>query len=160
MLLESLVQEFYSEIWNRRNLSYLPKICHEDILFRGSIGIEKRGVRGLADYVAYVTASLDEYSCRIRELVVEDQRAFARMLFSGCHVKTFLGHGPTGKIVTWEGAALFKCDAGKIREIWVLGDLKSLERQLESNESLSKKAETHKNLPRSKIHDKLNKKHS
>ena len=66
-------------------------------------------------------------------VAAEGEQAFARMQFSGTHSGPFLGHAPTGKRVSWQGAALFTFRGGRIAELWVLGDLAALEAQLREN---------------------------
>ena len=41
------------------------------------------------------------------------------------------GHPPTGKMVSWAGAAVFTFSGELIRDLWVLGDVHSLLQQLE-----------------------------
>ena len=125
-----LVRRFYDEIWNRGNLAAIPEICHREMEFRGSLGDEKRGHEGFAEYVRYVRGALDEYKCHIEETVTEGNRIFARMLFVGVHQREFLGYPPTGKTLTWAGAALFTIKDDRIAELWVLGDLHGLIDQL------------------------------
>ena len=125
-----IVRRFYDEIWNRGNLGAIPEICNRDMVFRGSLGEEKRGYEGFADYVRYVRGALDEYCCHIEETVSESDRVFAKMLFVGVHRGEFLGHAPTGKTLEWAGAALFKIKDDRIAELWVLGDLHGLNAQL------------------------------
>lgn len=60
-------------------------------------------------------------------------RAFAKMRFGGCHVGVFGGFQPTGRPVEWLGAALFRFEAGRIAELWVLGDLTGLDALLRAN---------------------------
>jgi len=48
-------------------------------------------------------------------------------------VGPFKGYAPTGKPVQWFGAALFRIDGRSIAELWVLGDLLSLEADLKKN---------------------------
>jgi predicted ester cyclase len=55
------------------------------------------------------------------------------MRFSGIHVGDFRGYRPSGLPVHWEGAALFSFEDGRIRELWVLGDLIGLDAMLKSN---------------------------
>ncbi len=126
-----LVTRFYDEVWNRPDPSVIPRPFHEDCVFRGSLGAERRGHEGLADYVREVTGALGDYRCEIETLVVEDQRAFARMRFTGRHTGPFLGFAPTGAELAWEGAALFETEDGRIRSLWVLGDLAGLTALLE-----------------------------
>jgi predicted ester cyclase len=54
------------------------------------------------------------------------------MTFSGLHRGPLLDHRPTGKRVSWAGAALFHEKQGKLESLWVLGDLDALREQLRS----------------------------
>jgi len=54
--------------------------------------------------------------------VAEENQAFAKMYFSGRDVAAFRGYEPTGKLVQWLGAALFRFEDSMIAELWVVGD--------------------------------------
>jgi len=128
-----LVRRFYRDIWNARDRSAIVKLLTEDFRFRGSLGRESVGLAAFAEYVDSVHESLGEYHCEIEELVSEEERGFARMSFSGIHRGLLLGHAPSGKRVSWAGAALFHVRGGKLESLWVLGDLDSLRRQLRAD---------------------------
>lgn len=55
------------------------------------------------------------------------------MTFTGIHRDDLMGYAPTGKRVSWAGAALFTFEGDKVADAWVLGDLKGLEDQLQHN---------------------------
>jgi predicted ester cyclase len=55
------------------------------------------------------------------------------MRFSGIHVSPFRDFAPTGKSVQWLGAVLFRVEGPLIVELWVHGDLVSLESNLREN---------------------------
>jgi steroid delta-isomerase-like uncharacterized protein len=128
--ISDLVRRFYRDLWNARDRSAIRELLAEDFRFRGSLGRESVGLEAFAEYVDAVHQSLAEYRCEIEELVCEGERGFARMTFSGIHRGSLLGHPPTGKRVSWAGAALFQARAGKLESLWVLGDLDSLRQQL------------------------------
>lgn len=133
----SIVRRFYEEIWNRGQLHAIPDICHRDMTFRGSLGDEKRGADGFADYVKYVRGALGDYHCDIEEAVTEGNRVFAKMRFTGVHEGEFLGYAPTHKTVHWAGAALFTVENNRITDLWVLGDVHGLSSQLAQNANAS-----------------------
>lgn len=108
-------------------------MLHEDFTFRGSLGQEKRGHSGFADYVDMVHQALADYRCIIEELVEEGQKVFAKMTFTGIHRGEFMGYAPSHKEVNWMGCALFTFRGHLIADVWVLGDLKDLEHQLQQN---------------------------
>ncbi len=125
-----LVRRFYRDVWNSHDRAAMAELLTEDFRFRGSLGPENVGLEAFAAYVDSVHESLGEYRCEIEELVSEGDRSFARMTFSGIHRGRFLGHPPTGRKVSWAGAALFQESAGKLARLWVLGDLDGLREQL------------------------------
>ena len=124
------VRRFYDQIWNIPDLEAIPLVVHPDLTFRGSLGTECRGHRELADYVRSVSGSLSSYRCDVQHVIVEGDSAAARMTFSGQHTGVFLGHAPTGRAVSWSGAAFFRVEDDLVRDLWVLGDLQALLAQL------------------------------
>ena len=129
-----LVEAFYKRIWNAGDLDAIEAILDEGFVFRGSLGPEKtRGRDAFGEYVRFVRASLSEYRCEILDCVAEEDRALARMRFSGVHTGPFRGYAPSGKPVHWVGAAWFRFERGVICELWVLGDLNRLNALLKAN---------------------------
>lgn len=126
------VRRFYEEIWNRPDLSVVPEVLSPVVSFRGSLGSVRVGHDAFCDYVREVTGALADYRCDIETLVAEDDRVVARMEFSGLHRARFLGVEPTGRRVSWAGAAFFTFDGGLVSDLWVLGDLHGLHARLRS----------------------------
>ncbi len=131
MPLRSLVHRFYEEIWNEQRLDLVDEVLAPAVNFRGSLGSTRTGRDEVREYIREVISALDNYRCTIESLVVENDTAAARLTFSGTHVATFLDRPPTGRRVTWVGAAFFHATDTTIDEIWVLGDLVNLFAQLE-----------------------------
>ena len=92
---------------------------------------ETVGIPAFLDYVRPIRRSLADYHCEIIACVTEFPHAFARMRFSGIHAEPFRGFAPTGKLVHWEGAALFTFNGDLISSLWVLGDLAGLDASFE-----------------------------
>ena len=130
---EHQVRKFYAQIWNQYRHEMIPDVLDENISFRGSTGLHQHGHAGFKEYLDMLHAALGEYQCIIDDLVCEPGKAFARMTFTGIHKGSFLGFPPTGKRITWAGAALFTFEGGKVTDLWVLGDLTSLKKQLKGS---------------------------
>lgn len=128
------VRKFYRILWDAHDKDAIPSILHEKFTFRGSLGQEKRGRKGFAEYVDMVHKALGDYRCVIDDLVWEGEKVFAKMTFTGVHRDDFMGYQPTNKRVSWKGCALFTFQKELIIDVWVLGDLKNLEEQLKRNE--------------------------
>jgi predicted ester cyclase len=127
-----LVEQFYARIWNSGD-EHVGALLTEDFTFRGSLGTPAHGHSEFLNYVRAVRGSLAGYHCEILDCVTESPKAFAKMRFSGTHAAPFRGFAPTGKPVQWNGAALFTFREDRICELWVLGDLISLDELLRNN---------------------------
>ncbi len=129
------VRKFYEVLWDAHDKDAIPTVLHENFTFRGSLGQEKRGHTGFAEYVYMVHKALGDYKCIIEELVAEGNKVFAKMIFAGIHRDKFMDYSPTHKRVSWNGCALFTFEGELIKDVWVLGDLKNLEDQLKRNQT-------------------------
>jgi steroid delta-isomerase-like uncharacterized protein len=125
-----LVEKFYADVWNRGDEEVARRILSSDLEFRGSTGPTLSGVERFLGYVRLIRGALDGYECVIEDAVVEPPKVFARMLFRGTHTGPFFGVPPTGKVLSWAGAALFTVAGSRIDSIWVLGDVDALKQQL------------------------------
>jgi len=130
---KTLVKKFYKVLWDAHDKQAIPSVLAENFTFRGSLGQEKRGHAGFSEYVDAVHAALMDYKCEILELVAQGDKVFAKMSFTGIHQNDFLGFTPSFERVTWLGCALFSFENKLIQDVWVLGDLKGLEDQLQVN---------------------------
>ncbi len=129
---KQLVNDFYQKLWDAHDKEAMKEVLSIDFTFRGSLGQEKKGHQGFADYVDLVHTALADYKCHILELVAEEDKVFAKMSFTGLHQNEFMGFEPTGERVTWTGCALFTIADALIVDVWVLGDLKNLQDQLQA----------------------------
>jgi len=127
---ERLVRRFYDDVWNARDESAARAILASEFRFRGSLGAEKNGPDGFIEYMGAVHDALFGYTCIIDDLICSNTRAAARMTFTGLHQGSFLGTPPTGRKISWSGAAFFSFEQDKIVELWVLGDIDSIKAQL------------------------------
>jgi predicted ester cyclase len=63
-------------------------------------------------------------------MAAEGDKVYARMLYSGIHRGEFFGFAPTGAKLKWDGIAAFTFTNGKISELWVMGDVQGILKQL------------------------------
>jgi len=125
-LQKEAVRRFYKRMWDQGEISLIPDLFHKDFTFRGSLGPMLVGHAQFAEYVRWVTGTLDDYTSDILALVEEDHRVVAKLRFQGRQCKSLFGRPPTGKLVWWNGTGIFSFDGAKIRDLWVLGDIHGL----------------------------------
>ncbi|MGE0562964.1 MAG: ester cyclase [Pseudolabrys sp.] len=123
---KEVVRAFYKDLWDHADKSLIPKIFHEDFTFRGSLGPMLVGHDQFADYVDYVTGALGSYTSDILAMVEEDNRVSGKLRFHGIHRQPLFGVPPSGRRVWWYGAPIFTFENGKVRDLWVLGDIHGL----------------------------------
>jgi predicted ester cyclase len=123
---KELVRIFYKEMWDHADKTLIPRIFHPDFTFRGSLGPVLVGHDQFAGYVDFVTAALGDYTTDILQLVEEGDKVFGKVRFHGVHRGELLGYPASGRLVSWHGTPIFTFEAGKVRDLWVLGDLHGL----------------------------------
>jgi len=123
---KEMVRVFYKELWDHADKSLIPQIFHRDFTFRGSLGPTLVGHAQFAGYVDYVTGALGDYTSDILAMVEEGNRVMAKLRFHGVHRMELFGVAPSGRHVWWHGAPLFSFENGKVRDLWVLGDIYGL----------------------------------
>ena len=126
-----LVERFYNVVWIRADETEARRILAADFRFRASLGPELRGPGGFIAYLRSVHAALENFTCTIEEAIATPDRVAARMSFRGSHRGKLFGIEATGLEIRWSGAAFFKVENGVITELWVLGDVEAVRRQLE-----------------------------
>jgi steroid delta-isomerase-like uncharacterized protein len=118
----AVIRRFYEELWNRWDLALAEEILAPDLRFRGSLGTTIEGLPAFVSYVHRIQATFPDWHNRIDDLIAANERVVARLTWTGTHRGVLLGIPPTGRTVTYVGAAFFRVRAGKIQEGWVVGD--------------------------------------
>ncbi|MBR0673113.1 ester cyclase [Neoroseomonas soli] len=127
----AVVRAFYAELWEQGDLSRMPALMHDDVAFQGTFGQTMRGHEAFGAYVRSVRHAFSTYRCEVSELLTDGDKVAARVRFSGRHdAGPFLEFAPTGRELAWEGVGFFTLDEGRIRHLWVMGDMLGLLGQL------------------------------
>jgi steroid delta-isomerase-like uncharacterized protein len=126
----ALVERFYDVVWNKADEQGAREILDPNFIFRASLGPELREPDGFIVYLRSVHAALENFTCTIEDLLATEDRAAAKMRFTGTHRAKFFGIEATGRLIAWSGAAFFTVRGGRISELWVLGDVEAVMRQL------------------------------
>lgn len=122
---------FYMDLWDKADLSLVPKIFHRDFTFRGSLGLCSLATSNSATMWRWLTRAIGDYTSDILELVEEDNRVSGKLRFSAIHRETLFGEVPPNAHVWWYGAPLFTFDGPLVRNLWVLGGIYGLRSRLD-----------------------------
>jgi predicted ester cyclase len=129
---KEMVRIFYKELWDHADKTLIPEIFHNNFTFRGSLGPTLVGHDGFAGYVDLVTSTFGSYTTDILAMIEEGDRVSGKMRFHGYHRKELFGVPPTGRHVWWLGMPIFTFDRGKVRDLFVLGDIYGLIERMRS----------------------------
>jgi steroid delta-isomerase-like uncharacterized protein len=127
---KNLVARYYKELWNKWNFALVDELLAKEFSFRGSLGTGMRGRAAFCDYMRRVQVIFPDFCNEIEEMVADRNRAVARLTYTGTHRGEIFGVAPTGKRVSYAGAAFFRIENGQVAQGWVLGDLAGLLGQL------------------------------
>jgi predicted ester cyclase len=128
-----LVDRFYNDMWNPFDKSVFPEILHPEIRFRGSLGQSKVGFEEFGEYVDFIRDFSPDFHNRVVMTITEGDNTFARLAYTGTHIGEVFGIPATKNRFEYAGAAVFTIEDDLILEVWVLGDVYGLIRQLDAN---------------------------
>jgi predicted ester cyclase len=80
-----LVRAFYSDLWNRWDDAAVDRVLAEDFAFRGTLGNRTNGPESWRGYRDLIRAGSSDFHNDIRSLLVDGDRAAARLLYGGTH---------------------------------------------------------------------------
>jgi steroid delta-isomerase-like uncharacterized protein len=126
----TLVERYYARLWNAWDDEAVEELLAEDFTFRGSLGDTVTGHQGFRSYRDKVRAAFPDFHNEIVDFVSDDDRAAARLHYTGRHHGVLFGVAGTGKPIAYDGAGFFTIRDGRIASLWVLGDQAALRAQL------------------------------
>ena len=128
---EKLIETWYHEMWNKWNKGVMSQILDEKITFRGSLGKEKSGFDGLSEYIDFIRNAFPDFLNQIEMIITQGDKSFAKLKYSGTQKGEVFGIEPSNKRIEYFGSAIFSFKNGKIIDVWVLGDIYGLIKQIE-----------------------------
>jgi steroid delta-isomerase-like uncharacterized protein len=127
---KDVIRRFFDELWNPWNFAKADELLAPEIVFKGTLGSELKGRDAFRAYMRKVESAFPDFHNTIMEITAEEDRVIARTHYRGTHRGEIFGLAPSGKQISYAGAAFFRIRDGQVIEGWVLGDLLGLLRQL------------------------------
>ena len=127
---KQLVERFYNVMWNRWDADEMRAILDPQVDFHGSIGLRVSGHDGFAGYMRTIREAFPDFHNRIDDLFVTQDRAVARLTYTGTNEGALFGIPASGRRIEYAGVAMFTLAGGWITKVWVLGDRMSLMEQI------------------------------
>jgi steroid delta-isomerase-like uncharacterized protein len=127
---KALIRRVFDEVWNRGNLALIEELFAADYRRHGTSPDKPRGPEGERQHRAAFLAAFPDLVITAEDVVAEGDRVAVRYTWRGTYQGTWPGIPGTGQPVTMAGIAIHRVVAGKITDLWVVGDELGLLRQL------------------------------
>ena len=110
-----LVQRFYDEILNGRNLAAADEILSPEYIDHSA---SAPGLGNFKTYLAMITSVFPDIKVTVEDLFTDGDKAAARLTIHGTQLGSFRGFPPNGMQATWAGIDILHTSNGVITERW------------------------------------------
>ena len=127
---ERLVRAFFEEQWNQGSGAGLEERISDDFRFHFRGRAMEMDAAGLMEMVGSWRNAFAGLRLNVEDVVVDGDKAAARLTFTGTHAAETWDIEPTGRTVNVTMMAFFRFEGGRIAEIWEDYDEQGLRQQL------------------------------
>lgn len=127
-----VIERYFAEVWGAGDMAAQAELVAPGYTGSWLIGGMplRQGPAGHAAWVAQVRAGLPDARYAVHDLIVEGDRAVARVTLAGTHLGPVAGRAPTGAATSTEQIFVFHLAGGQICAEWVSFDRESFLKQL------------------------------
>lgn len=123
---KELVRRFYKEVYVDWNMAVAdavvsPRFVSHDWPEGGPVGPQ-----AFRNYYSAMRSAVPDAHYVVDDLIAEGDKVVVRWRLLGTHKAAFNGIPPTGRAITLSGIAIYRVEAGKLMERWVVSDLYGL----------------------------------
>ena len=115
------------DAYNTHNLDAFDEFIAPDYVDHTN-NVDREGLRRL--FIMGFTGFPDWHET-IEDIIVEGDRVWIRLSYTGTHAGEFMGVTPTGKTVTMTGVDIYRIENGKLAEYWHVSDQMNFNMQLD-----------------------------
>jgi predicted ester cyclase len=128
---KKIVQTYFNEAWNKGHLDVLDSILNENYInHTPSTPNPSKGPAGLKPIILAIRAGFPDLHYEIKDIIVTQDKAVARVIMTGTQTGVLFGIAPTGKHVEINQINIEKIENGKITEHWRVTDELAMMKQL------------------------------
>lgn len=132
---KAVVQRLYDDLFNRGRLAVADELVAANCISHSAPPGVPDGPAGMRHVAGLLRAAFPDGRLVLEDLIGEDDRVAARLVFRGTHHGTYRGLSPTGRRVVQAQMHLLRLVGGQIAEHWAVRDDLALLDQLGGNPS-------------------------
>ena len=118
---KKLIEHYWDELWNKRNLAILDEILMPDIVFKSARSTNE-GIDAYKNLCRMYAAAFEKTEVEIQDLIASDNKVVSRVMFSCVHTGELDGIPASGKELKLPAFTIFRLEHGKIAEEWEIFD--------------------------------------
>lgn len=126
----AIVNRFYEEVVNGRNLDLVDALVRTDFVEHYSPPGRPQGLHGLVQFLQMLATAFPDLQGTVEDMMQSGDKVIARLTIRGTHNGPFFGIPATGKQVAWPAIHILRLEGGKIAERWALADIAGVLQQL------------------------------
>jgi predicted ester cyclase len=127
---KAVIREVFEEVWNRGNRDRIDGLFAATYQRHGWSADVQLGPEGEKQHRTAFRAAFPDLVITAEEMIAEGDRVAVRYTWRGTYQGTWPENPRTGIPVTMTGIAIHRVVAGKITDLWVVGDELGLMQQL------------------------------
>lgn len=128
---KDIFYRWFSEAWNKGNVDVADDLISPDFTVHGAGGQPiKTGIEGVKELVRTWRRAFPDGEMTIEDLIAEDDKVVARLIWRGTHTGEFYGTPPSGRQVEVTSIGIDRLADGKIVEGWGEMDMIGMLRQI------------------------------
>jgi predicted ester cyclase len=108
----------------------IDELVEPDAVIRTPLPIGVSGAEALKEVFTRLLRVFPDLRVTIEDLIAEGDKVVSRNTVTGTQLGDYMGHAPTGKIVTYNEIFIFRFADGRIAETWGVVDVVSQMRQV------------------------------
>ena len=120
---KALVRRFYKDVYVDWKLAMVDEVVSPQFTSHDWPDDGPTGPQAFRDYYSALRLAVPDARYEVDDLIAERDRVVVRWRLLGTHEGEFRGIAPTGRAITLKGIAIYRVDAGKLMERWVVSDL-------------------------------------
>lgn len=126
-----LVRGFFDEALVPRAVAEFPRFCAPGYVWHGrSPDEDVVGCDAFAAFVGSFFEAFPDIRVEVLDVVAGQDRAAVRYRETATHSSTYAGVPASGRVVSWDGVAIYRAHDGLLVEEWSVGDSLSMMLQI------------------------------
>jgi len=132
---KELVRRFYKEVYVDWNMALVDEVVSPQFTSHDWPKGSPTGPEGFRNFYSAIRSALPDARYEVDDLIAEGDKVVVRWRLLGTHKGDFRGIAATGREIALKGIAIYRVEAGKLMERWVVADLHGLLEEIRGSSS-------------------------